>query len=93
MNCLRRVLRCLWTIVSLYGNGFDECLSNLERALKKCEEKNLVLNFEKCHFMVDKGIVLGHLVSKEGIQVDKVKIEVMQLRDYCYLFQCFMQFH
>lgn len=52
---------------SLYGQNFDECLHNLERTLMKCVEKNFVLNFEKCHFMVDKGFVLGHLVSKKGI--------------------------
>ena len=62
---------------SLYGDSFDACLVNLEKALGRCVEKGLVLNFEKCHFMVDKGIVLGHLVSKEGIQVDKAKVEVI----------------
>jgi hypothetical protein len=37
-----------------------------------------VLNWEKCHFMVREGIALGHKVSKEGIEVDKVKIEVIE---------------
>ena len=38
-----------------------------------CEESNLVLNWEKCHFMVQEGIVLGHKISKKGIEVDKAK--------------------
>jgi len=50
-------------------------LENLCKVLARCEEKNLVLNWEKCHFMV--GIVLGHKVSAAGIEVDKAKIEVM----------------
>jgi len=46
--------------------------------MRRCEETNLVLNWEKCHFMVREGIVLGHKISAEGIQVDKAKIEVIE---------------
>ena len=46
--------------------------------MQRCEEKHLVLNWEKCHFMVREGIVLGHLVSKRGIEVDRAKIEVIE---------------
>ncbi|XP_048605091.1 uncharacterized mitochondrial protein AtMg00860-like [Brassica napus] len=62
---------------SLYGNSFSVCLSNLCRVLQRCEEKHLVLNWEKCHFMVRDGIVLGHQISEKGIEVDKAKIKVM----------------
>ncbi|GKD06488.1 hypothetical protein Tco_1181462, partial [Tanacetum coccineum] len=60
---------------SVFGNSFDHCLLNLEKMLKRCEETNLVLNWEKCHFMVREGIVLGHKVSGTGIEVDKAKID------------------
>ena len=62
---------------SIYGKTFDDCLEHLDKVLQRCEEKRLVLNWEKCHFMVREGIVLGHLVSKRGIEVDKAKIEVI----------------
>ncbi|XP_019248493.1 PREDICTED: uncharacterized protein LOC109227753, partial [Nicotiana attenuata] len=62
---------------SVVGDSFDECLVNLDRVLARCEETNLVLNWEKCHFMVEEGIVLGHKISKHGIEVDKAKIEVI----------------
>ncbi|XP_024013164.1 uncharacterized protein LOC112087479, partial [Eutrema salsugineum] len=62
---------------SVYGSSFSECLANLSQVLKRCEEHRLVLNWEKCHFMVQEGIVLGHKVSEKGIEVDKAKIEVM----------------
>ena len=62
---------------SVYGSSFDHCLSNLARVLERCEETNLVLNFEKCHFMVEQGIVLGHVVSKNGIFVDPAKIDII----------------
>jgi len=62
---------------SVYGSSFDHCLSNLARVLERCEETNLVLNFEKCHFMVEQGIVLGHVVSKNGISVDPAKIDII----------------
>ena len=63
---------------SVYGKTFDHCLENLDRVLRRCQEKDLVLNWEKCHFMVHEGIVLGHLVSERGIEVDKAKIEVIE---------------
>nr|GEV56840.1 hypothetical protein [Tanacetum cinerariifolium] len=55
---------------SVFGGSFDHCLKNLEKMLKRCEETNLVLNWEKCHFMVKEGIVLGHKVSGSGIEFD-----------------------
>ncbi|KAL4291230.1 hypothetical protein GQ457_14G015180 [Hibiscus cannabinus] len=62
---------------STFGEIFDNCLSNLEKVLIRCKETNLVLNWEKCHFMVDEGIVLGHKISSKGMEVDKTKIEVI----------------
>ncbi|XP_070036052.1 uncharacterized mitochondrial protein AtMg00860-like [Nicotiana tomentosiformis] len=62
---------------SVVGDSFKECLYNLDKVLARCEETNLVLNWEKCHFMVEEGIVLGHKISKNGIEVDKAKIEVI----------------
>ena len=60
------------------GTSFYDCLRNLELVLKRCEKTNLVLNWEKCHFMVKKGIVLGHKNSKKGIEVDRAKVETME---------------
>ncbi|KFK22159.1 hypothetical protein AALP_AAs43032U000600 [Arabis alpina] len=62
---------------SVYGSSVKECLGNLEKVLARCEEKHLVLNWKKYHFMVNSGIVLGHKVSEAGIEVDRAKIEVM----------------
>ena len=63
---------------SVMGNSFDNCLDNLRAVLARCEEINLVLNWEKCHFMVQEGIVLGHRISARGIEVDKAKIEAIE---------------
>ncbi|XP_009776087.2 uncharacterized mitochondrial protein AtMg00860-like [Nicotiana sylvestris] len=62
---------------SMVGNSFDDCLANLDKLLASYEETNLVLNWEKCHFMVGEGIILGHKISNNGIEVDKAKIEVI----------------
>ncbi|GJT10891.1 reverse transcriptase domain-containing protein [Tanacetum coccineum] len=61
----------------VFGDSFDSCLSNLEKMLKRCEDTNLVLNWEKCHFMCREGIVLGHKISKSGIEVDRAKVDVI----------------
>ncbi|CAJ2669753.1 unnamed protein product [Trifolium pratense] len=63
---------------SVFGKSFDHCLANLNAVLKRCISTNLVLNWEKCHFMVKEGIVLGHKISSKGIQVDQAKIEVIK---------------
>ncbi|CAM8901314.1 unnamed protein product [Rhodiola kirilowii] len=67
---------------TLYGNTFDACLDNLNRVLERCVSMNLVLNYEKCHFMVTHGVVLGHVVSHEGIKVDKAKIDLILTLPY-----------
>ncbi|KAD5317466.1 hypothetical protein E3N88_17412 [Mikania micrantha] len=62
---------------SVFGSSFDHCLENLRKMLARCEEANLVLNWEKCHFMVKEGIVLGHKISRDGLEVDRAKIETI----------------
>ncbi|GJT51733.1 reverse transcriptase domain-containing protein [Tanacetum coccineum] len=62
---------------SVFGDSFSSCLSHLDKMLKRCEDTNLVLNWEKCHFMVKECIVLGHKISKSGIEVDKAKVDVI----------------
>ncbi|GJT58584.1 reverse transcriptase domain-containing protein [Tanacetum coccineum] len=62
---------------SVFGDSFSSCLSHLDKMLQRCEDTNLVLNWEKCHFMVKEGIVLGHKISKTGIEVDKAKVDVI----------------
>ncbi|GJV77848.1 reverse transcriptase domain-containing protein [Tanacetum coccineum] len=61
----------------VFGDSFSSCLSHLDKMLQRCEDTNLVLNWEKCHFMVKEGIVLGHKISKSGIEVDKAKVDVI----------------
>ncbi|RDX97883.1 Retrovirus-related Pol polyprotein from transposon opus, partial [Mucuna pruriens] len=62
---------------TMYGHSFMACLESLSIVLDRYIETNLVLNFEKCHFMVTKGIVLGYLMSNRGIEVDKAKIDII----------------
>nr|GEY94735.1 DNA-directed DNA polymerase [Tanacetum cinerariifolium] len=53
---------------SVFEDSFSSCLSHLDKMIKRCEDTNLILNWEKCHFMVKEGIVLGHKISKSGIE-------------------------
>ncbi|GJR75825.1 reverse transcriptase domain-containing protein [Tanacetum coccineum] len=62
---------------SVFGSSFDHCLNNLDKMLQHSKDAYLVLNWEKCHFMVKEGIVLGHKVSETGLKVDKAKIDVI----------------
>nr|GEY49017.1 reverse transcriptase domain-containing protein [Tanacetum cinerariifolium] len=62
---------------ALAWNSFRTCLSHLDKMLKRCEDTNLCLNWEKSHFMVKEGIVLGHKISKNGIEVVKAKVDVI----------------
>nr|GEX30306.1 reverse transcriptase domain-containing protein [Tanacetum cinerariifolium] len=62
---------------SVFVNSFDSCLNNLDKMLQRCRDAHLVLNWEKCHFMIKEGIVLGHNVSNAGLEVDKEKVDVI----------------
>ncbi|KAK1605497.1 hypothetical protein QYE76_029170 [Lolium multiflorum] len=66
---------------------FQRCMSAIfhgfcESIVERCEETNLVLNWEKCHFMVNEGIVLGHKISERGIEVDRAKVEAIEKMPY-----------
>ncbi|GJY23380.1 reverse transcriptase domain-containing protein [Tanacetum coccineum] len=61
----------------VFGDSFSSCLANLDKMLKRCEDTKLALNWEKSHFMVKEGIVLGHKISRKGIEVDKAKVDVI----------------
>ena len=76
-DMVERIMEVYMDDITVYGGDFAECLTNLEAILQRCIEKNLVLNWEKCHFMVNQGIVLGHIISSRGIEVDKAKIELI----------------
>ncbi|KAL0340048.1 UNVERIFIED_CONTAM: Retrovirus-related Pol polyprotein from transposon.6, partial [Sesamum radiatum] len=67
---------------TVYGNSFNDCLNKLAKVLERCIDKNLVLNYEKCHFMVDQGLILGHVVSSRRIEVDQAKIDVIKFLPY-----------
>ncbi|GKD27940.1 putative nucleotidyltransferase, ribonuclease H [Tanacetum coccineum] len=67
---------------SVFKNSFDRCLANLDRMLARCKETNLVLNWEKYHFTVKEGIVLGYKISWSGIEVDKAKTNVIAKLPY-----------
>ncbi|GJY05324.1 reverse transcriptase domain-containing protein [Tanacetum coccineum] len=68
--------------ISDFGDSFSSCLAHLDKMLKRCEDTKLVLNWEKCHFMVKEGIVLGHKMSNSGIEVDKAKVDVIAKLPY-----------
>ena len=77
-NMVEKTIEVFMDNLSVIGKLFDNCLENLIDALVRCEETNLMLNWEKCHFMVKEGIVLGHMIYARGIEVDKAKIETIE---------------
>ena len=68
-NMVEKCMEVFMDDLTVFGNSFDMCLLNLEAVLTRCEEKGLVLNWEKCYFMIPNGIVLGHIVSEGGIEL------------------------
>ena len=76
-DMVERIMEVFMDDLTIYGKTFDDCLLNLKKVLKRCIKKDLVLNWEKCHFMATLGVVLGHIIFREGIQVDPTKIELI----------------
>jgi hypothetical protein len=77
-DLIEKVMELFMDDFSVYGKTFEDCLANLDKVLKRCQMDDLVLNWEKCYFMVQEGIVLGHKILEKGIEVDKVKIELIE---------------
>ncbi|GJU60522.1 reverse transcriptase domain-containing protein [Tanacetum coccineum] len=70
-DMIEEIMEVLMDDFSVFGDSFSSCLSYLDKMLKRCKDTNLVLNWEKCHFMVKEGIVLGHKIAKSRIEVDR----------------------
>jgi hypothetical protein len=77
-DLIEKVIEVFMDDLFICGKTFKHCLANLDKVLMRCQMANLVLNWEKCHFMVWEGIVLGHKISEKGTEVDKAKIEVVE---------------
>jgi hypothetical protein len=77
-DLIKKVIEVFMDDFSVNEKTFEDCLANLNKVPRQCQEADLVLNWEKCHFMVKEGIVLGHKISEKRIEVDKAKIEVIE---------------
>jgi hypothetical protein len=77
-DLIEKVMELFMDDFSVYGKTFEDCLGNLDKVLRRCQEVGLVLNWEMCHFMVREGIILGHKISEKGIDMDKARIEVIE---------------
>nr|GFB35445.1 reverse transcriptase domain-containing protein [Tanacetum cinerariifolium] len=76
-DMIKKTMEVFMDDFSVFGDSFSSCLTNLDKMLNRCEETNLVLNWEKCHFMCREGIVLSHKILKSGIEVDRAKVDVI----------------
>jgi hypothetical protein len=77
-DLIEKVMEVFMDDFSVYGKTFENCLANLDKVLRRCQQVDLVLNWEKCNFMVREGIVIGHKILEKGIEEDKTKIEVIE---------------
>ena len=77
-DMVERTIEVFMDDFSVLGKSFDNFPENLRQALIRYEETNLVLNWEKCHFMVKEGIVLGNQISGREIEVDRAKVETIE---------------
>ena len=77
-DLVEEVMEIFMDDFSMYGSSFESYLEILEIVLQRCKDKNLALNWEKCHFMVTEGIVLGHEIFLVGLEVDQAKISYIK---------------
>ena len=77
-DLVEEVMEIFMDDISVYGSCIEDCLKNSETMLQRCQDKNLALNWEKCHFMETEGIVLGHKIYANGLEVDQANISVIK---------------
>ena len=78
LDLVEKIMEIFMDDFIVYGSSFEQCLQNLGIVLQSCQDKNLALNWEKCHFMVTEGIVLGHRISAVGLEVDQAKVSIIK---------------
>jgi hypothetical protein len=78
LEFIKEIVEVFMDDFSVYGKMFVDYLANLDKVLTRCAEVDMVLNWEKCHFMVKQDIVLGHVISERGIEVDKARAETVE---------------
>nr|GEW08473.1 reverse transcriptase domain-containing protein [Tanacetum cinerariifolium] len=76
-DMIERTMEVFMDDFLVFGDSFSSCLSYLDTMLLWCKDTNLVLNWEKYHCMVKEGIFLGHKISKNGLEVDRAKVDVI----------------
>nr|GEX44621.1 reverse transcriptase domain-containing protein [Tanacetum cinerariifolium] len=81
-DMIEKTMEVFMDVFLVFGDSFSSCLSHLDTMLQRCEETNLVLTWEKCHFMVKEGIVLGHKISKNRLEVNRSKVDVIAKLPY-----------
>ena len=77
IDMIEQCIKMFMDDFSMFGSSFDDYLTNLTKILQRCREKNWTLNWKKCFFVVKKSIFLGHVISHDGIEVDKAKIDLI----------------
>jgi hypothetical protein len=80
LESIEEIVEVFMDDFSVYGKTFADCLENLDKVLTRCAEVDLVLNWEKCHFMVKQGIMLGHVISERGSKWTRLRLK--QLRSF-----------
>ena len=78
LDLAEEVMEILMDDFTIYGSSFEHCRQNLGTVLHRCQNKNLALNWEKFHFMVTKGIDLGHKIFVAGLEVDQAKVSIIK---------------
>jgi len=75
---ITKIMEVFMDDFTMHGASFDECLHHLRLVLRRYIDINLVLSFEKCRFMVEQRVVLRHVVSSRGLEIDKAKVDIIQ---------------
>ena len=73
-DMVERIMEVFMDDITIYGSAFDECLVNLEVVLNRCIEKDLVLNWEKCHYEYNKGLSLGTSSLRKVLKLTKQRL-------------------
>nr|GEX15789.1 reverse transcriptase domain-containing protein [Tanacetum cinerariifolium] len=76
-DMIKKTMEVFMDDFSVFGDSFSSCLSHLDTMLQRSKDTNLLLNWEKCHFMVKEGIILGHKISKNRLEVDRAKVNII----------------